>query len=865
MKQIPQRLFFSILITCLITRTAQSEEKGILLFQKQIRPLIEKKCLECHNAKRSRGGLDLSTRKAMLEGGNHGPAFLAESPQKSLLLQKVAQLKMPPKDPLAPDQIQLIRTWIMQGAKYAGTPLTQGKQRTDTLWSLQPIQRPTIPLVNEDTRSRNPIDRFVQHRLHDKGLSLSPEADRVTLIRRLTYDLHGLPPTPTEIDAFVNDSDPQAYEKLVDRLLASPRYGERWARHWLDVVRFAESHGYETNKLRFNAWPYRDYVIRAFNRDIPYPQFILEQLAGDTLANADRLTQAATGFLVGGAHDVVGNQSLEGRLQQRVDDLDDMITATSATFLGLTVNCARCHDHKFDPITQQDYYQLQAIFAGVQHEERAVRSASDAEQIQLAFNARKNVEKFKPIRAKYVRFSIERTNTGSEPCIDELEIFTAGADSSNVALATAGAKVIASSEYVNNPKHKIVHLNDGQYGNGRSWISRTPGTGWAQIEFADEFVIDRIVWGRDREGQYADRLPIKYRIEVATKLDDWQVVVNATRTPMTNTAQNKIYAGQFRQPGATQVLLRGDPQRKAEAVAPASLSAIKQSFALPANAKETQRRIALAQWLADKHNPLPARVMVNRLWHYHFGQGIVSTPSDFGINGGKPSHPKLLDWLTKSFMDNGWQLKPLHRLIVTSATYRQQSRNRSDAKSIDSQNRLLWRMNPRRLEAEAIRDTVLALSGQLDLKMGGPGYNIWQKNTNYVTVFTPKEILGPNEFRRMIYQFKARSQQDPVFGVFDCPDAALARPRRTVSTTVLQALNLLNSRFLLQQSKLFAQRVEREVGKEHSTQVERIFQLAFGRNPTPLEQRGCEQLVKSHGLALLCRTILNANELLYID
>jgi mono/diheme cytochrome c family protein len=953
-----------------------SNDDGVAVFRSQVRPLLTANCLTCHGADRKRGGLDLTRRAAARAGGKNGPAVVPGRPDESLLWQKTAAGAMPPQGALPPEQVAALRRWIEAGAPYEGEPLVPAVKRAGPdWWSLQPVRRPVPPPVRDARWVRTPVDAFVLAGLEEHGLRPAPEADRATLLRRLSFDLLGLPPAPEEVDAFVNDPAPDAYEHLVDRLLASPHYGERWARHWLDVVRFAESHGYETNNLRLNAWPYRDYAIRAFNEDTPYPRFILEQLAGDTLPDADWLVQSATGFLVGGGHDVVGNQTVEGQRQQRMDDLDDLIATTGATFLGLTVNCARCHDHKFDPIDQRDYYGLQAVFAGVQHGERPVRladtdqrrretaavgaeldrlqrrlddleplagtparsaskgiqarsasegtqarsasegtqarSASEGTQARSASEGtqarsasagtpprpavqpRRNVDRFTSIEARFIRFTVRATNTQSEPCLDELEVFTAEETPRNVALASAGARATASGTYPNSPLHRLEHLNDGRYGNGRSWISNEAGKGYVQLEFPRVVTIDRVVWGRDRELKYADRLATDYRIEVAVEPGAWRLVASsADRLPygaagsvpepperaalLQRRAELEkrlpelepvlsVYAGTFTPPGPTHLLTRGDPMRQGELVAPSALAVIRPPLAVDAAAPESVRRVALARWLGRPDNPLPARVLVNRVWHYHFGQGLVATPSDFGSNGDRPSHPDLLDYLAANLMDNGWRLKPLHRLMLLSSTYRQSGRLDVQAQAVDRQDRLLWRVPPRRLEAEAVRDAMLAVSGKLDRRPGGPGYNLWEKNTNYVVVFKPKVELGPEEFRRMIYQFKPRSQQDPTFGVFDCPDAALARPKRTVSTTVLQALNLLNSRFALDQAAFFAERLRREAGDDPDRQVRRAFRLAFGRVPTATERAAAVALVHDQGTAALCRALYNANEFLYVD
>ena len=899
--------------------------------QEQVRAAIVDKCLSCHSGEKPKGGLDLTRRASALKGGENGPAVVPGKVDESPLVEKVAAGEMPPKNPLGPELVAAFRSWVASGAPYGIEPLAARRAGRDW-WSLRPVSRPKVPEVSSGW-VRNPVDAFVLQALNEHGLEPAPEADRVRLIRRLSFDLTGLPPTPEEVDAFLADTKPDAYERLVDRLLDSPRYGERWGRHWLDVVRFGESHGYEMNQPRPNAWPYRDYVIRAFNRDTPLPRFALEQLAADTVKGpeVDGLTLAATGFLVGGAHDQVGNATLAGMLQQRADDLDDMITATGTGFLGLTINCARCHDHKFDPIAQRDYYGLAAVFAGVTHAEREVpaadRQARQAETARVeaeladlgrsldasepeahpdhdtsarsAVSALRNVERFPAVVARGVRFTVLATNDGNEPCLDELEAWSAGPNSRNVASATAGGVASASSEYPDAAIHKVVHLNDGRPGNDRSWISRSKGRGWARVSWPEPVAVDRVVWGRDRVAKFTDRLATEYYVEVETGAGVWRVVASSSDRAKTggpaiavavaaSAARAEllrreealrgrlaalkptmtVYAGTFAQPGPTHVLRRGDPLQKGDVAPPSAPAAVAPPLVLPPDAPEALRRAAFARWVGDPANPLPARVMVNRAWHYHFGRGIVATPGDFGFNGTPPTHPALLDWLASAYRDGGCRLKPIHRLIVCSATYRQAGTGsgRAGAKGleVDRSDVWLWHYPARRLEAEPIRDAILAVAGTLDLTMGGPGYSVWEKNTNYVMIYNPREALGPPEFRRMVYQFKPRSRQDPTFGAFDCPDAALVAPRRTVSTTPLQALNLLNSQFLLDQAAFLAQRLEREAGADPSAQAARAFRLAFARQPTAAERAAAVALIRSHGLPALGRAIFNANEFVYI-
>ncbi len=888
-------------------------------FAKDIAPIFEKNCGKCHGAEKQKGGFRLDIKDRALHGGdNYAPNILPGKSAESPLIRFVAGLdpdmQMPSKgDPLTAAQIGVLRAWIDQGAAW---PDDGANDPRKTHWAFQPVPRPALTTG---------IDSFISAKLSEKGLALSPEADRRTLIRRVSFDVLGLPPTPEEIEAFVADDDPQAYEKLVGRLLASPRYGERWARHWLDVVRFAESDGFETNQPRANAWPYRDYVIRAFNEDRSYDRFIREQLAGDALG-ADE----ATGFLVGGPTDRVKSPDPVLTANQRADELHDMVGTTGATFLALTVNCARCHNHKFDPIPQTDYYAMKAVFAGVQHGERPIRGAENAprqreadalrprlaeittqlEQLapladpaaesarRAAVNSRRNVERFAPAQATRLRFTIAETNNGTEPCLDEIEVWTT--DLHNVAL---NARATSSGNYAGDPKHQLAHLTDGQYGNGRSWISDTAGRGWVEIEFAAAATIDRIVWARDREEKYRDRTPERYIIEVRNGDGPWRALAGSndrTTAPpgtpaapewdapalapaqreqaakldaerrdteariATLSANPTAYAGKFdAKPAETRRFHRGDPMQPKEVIAPAGLSAFA-GFHLPADAPEQERRLALAQWIASPENPLTARVMVNRLWHYHFGTGLVDTPSDFGLNGTRPSHPELLDWLAGEFIARRWSMKAMHRLILTSATYRQASTPNPQAAALDASDRLLWRFPPRRLEAEALRDSILAASGQLDLRAGGPGFDLFEPNTNYVKVYATKTKFAAGDFRRMVYQNKPRVELDTLFGAFDCPDAGQIQPRRTVSTTPLQALNLLNSEFLLGQARFLAERLQREAGADPAAQVRRAFTLLFGREPHPEETVAATQLIAAHGLPVLCRALYNASEFITI-
>mgnify|MGYP001242511363 CR=1 FL=1 len=794
-------------------------------------------------------------------------------------------------------------------------------------WSLEPVRRPAVPALGQAQKPANAIDSFVLKRLAGAGLTPSRLAERPVLIRRLHLVMLGMHPPPVEVAAFVNDPRPDAWERLVDRVLEDPRLGERWAQHWLDVIRYGETHGFETNRERPNAWPFRDWVVDAFNRDLPYDRFVRGQLAGDALGSG-----VGTGFLVAGPYDLVKSQDINLTLMQRQNELDGMINTTGTTFLGLTLGCARCHDHKFDPVTVRDYYSLQAIFAGVNHEERIVEQPSDPvlarEQAKLSgridsarkelarfgaqvphfkppVNARGNEEVFEPVQARFVRFNIAQTNQ-SEPCVDELEIF-AVADNENIALASAGARATASGVYLDggNPIHQLALVNDGRYGNSRSWIANSSTDAWVQIELPKPVTIHRIAWARDREGRYNDRLAVDYRFDVATEPDQWRTVADSADRPppgdeskakfefllahlkgeeaaragelakrldedeqrlteIQAAIRRKVYAGTFRQPESTHVLHRGDPLAKREEVGPDGIGALGGTLGLDASAPEQQRRLKLAQWITTPDNPLTARVIVNRLWKHHFGIGLAATLNDLGTNGTRPTHPELLDWLAAELVSSGWSLKQLHHLILTSHTWRQSSRPHKEALAADGGSRLLWRFPPRRLEAEAIRDNILLAAGTLDSRMGGPGFSGFRVEAENVRHYHAKASYGPADWRRMLYMTKVRQEREPTFGVFDCPDFNQTAPSRSRSTTPLQALSLLNSPFVLQQAGLLARRLRHEAGADTRAQVARACQLALGREPNREELADANRLVAEHSLEAFCRALFNANEFLFL-
>ena len=591
-----------------------------------------------------------------------------------------------------------------------GGNATTAKRAGADWWSLQPVRRPEIPRVAGEAQPANPIDAFIRQTLAGRGLSPNPPADRRTLIRRAYFDLIGLPPTPEDVDAFLQDKSVDAYEKVIDRLLASPQYGVRWARHWLDVARFGESNGFEYDEFRPQAWRYRDWVVDALNRDLPYDEFAREQLAGDVMHPQDPQAIVATGFIVAGPYDVPGQkqQSIVMRSVVRQDELEDVIATVGQAFLGLTVQCARCHNHKFDPIQQAEYYKLEAALAGVRHGERDLKEAG------------------------------------------------------------------------------------------------------------------------------------------------------------------KAYVVVPREPAPTHVLIRGNPAQPGDLVVAGGVAAIcgvNPDFSLPPDAPEGVRREKLAGWISDPANPLFSRVIANRLWHYHFGVGLVDTPSDFGFNGGRPSHPQLLDFLASELVQRHFSLKQMHKLIMTSQTYQQSSANNPAAAKIDAGDRLLWRKSMQRLDAEALRDSVLAVAGQLRLTLGGPGFRDFKTATlggQKSIVLKPLQELGDDTFRRTLYRTWARGGRSGLLDALDCPDPSTATPARQVTNTPLQALAMLNNVLILRMSEEFAGRLEHE-SADVGAQVDLAYRLALARSPDADEQALAREVIAKYGLKTLTRALFNSSEFLFVD
>tara|TARA_R110002111_G_scaffold256979_2_gene324596 strand:+ start:76396 stop:79449 length:3054 start_codon:yes stop_codon:yes gene_type:complete len=979
-------------------------------FDRVLAPLIAGRCLDCHAGLDPKAGFDFSRRAAAFQGGENGPALHAGKPEESLIWQYIESDEMPPEHPLSAEEKQLFKQWIQAGAPWGTDPIdafskTTNKRGGYDWWSLQPLPQTVVPQVPDEQAIRNPIDAFVWARLQEHGLQPQPRADRRTLIRRLYFSVIGLPPEPEEVEAFVKDPASDAYEKLVDRLLASPHYGEHWARHWLDVVRFGESNGFERDQPRLNAWPYRNWVIQTLNQDLPYDQFVRLQLAGDLLEPANPQAVIATGFLVAGPHDVVIPVSKDMRETMRQDELEDKIGVVSQTFLGLTVNCARCHDHKFDPISQQEYYQVAAALAGVEHGDRDLpdpqyaraqqqlaESGKQLREVQAALFALESqarqrvmagrttsdktdvpVSASSPIAAWDFQKStqdlvggLKSTLHGSakqneqglqldgngaflqtEPLSQNLKEKTLEAWVKLANFDQRGGGVmsvqtrdgnlfdaivfgeqqpghwLAGSNHFSRTKSfqgapeqeavekevqlAIVYYADGKiaaYRNGAPYGAAYQSSQVQSFSSGKTEVLfglrhgspggNRLLKGIISKARLYDRALTPEEIEASAKWGGTffsEEELTAVLTPPERESRQslreerqrlqseierlqaiqptKVYAALSRNPGVSHLLRRGSVSAPAGVVKPGGLNAIKGvsgDLELAADSPDRDRRIKFANWVTDSQNPLFARVIVNRVWHYHFGQGLVNTPNDFGFNGGRCSHPELLDWLAVQLIRNRWSLKSLHRLILMSATFQQSSEPNSDALKVDADNQWLWRKSPQRVEAESIRDSILKVSGQLNSEIGGHGYqdvkSYFFKGTQF---YEPLDPVGKEFNRRSIYRFSARGGRHPLLETFDCPDPSTTTPDRASTTTPLQALSLMNTSFVLRMSDLLAERVTQRAGSESQKQVTELFLLAFQRQPQPPEALMAREFLEQYGLPALCRVILNSNEFLYVN
>jgi len=769
----------TVVLTSASSPSAVAAEKldpaTIKFFETNIRPLFIENCHKCHAEKKQKGELRLDSRQAILKGGDTGPAIVAGNPAKSLLIEAARygnpDLEMPPKGKLKDKQIAALEQWIKMGAPWpkAGPTVAHGigeRQFTEkerSWWAYQPVTEPKVPQA-AGSWARNAIDQFIFTSLKAQGLEPAGQASRTQLIRRAYFDLHGLPPTPAQIEAFVNDQSPDAYEKLIDRLLQSPRYGEHWARHWLDLVRYAESDGYKQDGYRPHAWRYRDYVINAFNSDKSYKRFVLEQLAGDEIAPDDPDAIVATGYLRGGIYEY-NQRDVETHWASILNEITDV---TADVFLATGMGCARCHDHKFDPLLQKDYFRLQAFFTPILWRD----------DLQLATPDQKSDYNAKMQKWRQATADIRKQ-------IDAIRART-----------------------LKNAYHRaIIKFHpDLQAIAAKTVDQRTP----YERQVAD-FMMRQVVIEQEQS-----KIDGKIKGEPAKKLAELR-----KQLAKFNHLEPKPYPKAFTVtdvgPTAPPTMIPDDASRRQ--IDPGIFSILDPKpldvTRVPTAPKSTGRRTALAQWIARDDNPLSTRVIVNRLWHYHFGRGIVPTPSDFGHLGEKPSHPQLLDWLTTQFIKGGWKLKPMHKLMMMSAAYRQTALRPTPqiARMKDPGNRLLWRMNVRRLGAEQIRDAMLAVSGQLNLRMGGAGESV-------------------TSLRRSIYTKVLRNTRDPFLAAFDAPDAFGSTPMRSTTTTPTQALLLINGDWVLKRSRAMAGRLLKDrASSDNQRLIADAFELAMGHEP----------------------------------
>ncbi|MFP6614986.1 MAG: DUF1553 domain-containing protein [Candidatus Hydrogenedentota bacterium] len=963
-------------------------------FNDHVETVLISRCLECHGDKRE-GELDLRTRPTALKGSENGSVIEPGNPDKSLLFDLIYDEKMPPKHPLPDEEVEVLKKWIADGLYYPQAPLIE--PAPEQWWSSMPLVQILPP--QSSNPNQQPIDRFIRAALKEKGLTPSSPTNPRTLIRRVTFDMHGLPPTPQEIDTFLKACTEEsgweqkvgdtAYSNLIDGLLASPRYGERWARHWLDIVHFGETHGFDKDQRRNNAWPYRDYVVRALNNDKPYAEFVTEQIAGDVLKPGHKDGIVAAGFLAAGPWDQVGQLEVrEGTIEKkrvRNLDRDDIVTTVFNTFQSTTVQCARCHNHKFDPISRSDYYKLQAVFAGIDRADRKFEPTAVSDErkslnsriatVENDLNeTRQSIQESLPEKYHALQKNLERLErkreslqpkeekkespsngyhsvialTPDEPqwveidlgksvLLDELRLIPARptdykdtpgfgfpkrltvrisnseksddfqtiSDYENEIFPNPGDTPVVFNLQAQNVRRIRIDAYELWERNkdfafalaeveavsaGENVALGKPVSASSSIDFGrwhTRYLVDGYDSRRIRDGNKTLKseklVAVESEIESTGLLAEKLVKRRAKKSHLKlEAAQKEAFDGlrlrlsELPEPnsvysiGSIKIreifdLPRGNEAAPGDQVFPEALSLI---AGLPSTLEnetdnESAARLELAKWIVDSRNALTWRSIANRVWQYHFGKGIVDTPNDFGHAGNPPTHPELLDWLAVEFRESG-SLKDLHRLILNSATYRQSSAYNTSNAAIDGSNQFLWRMNTRKLDAESVHDTVLAVSGKLDLKMGGPSYEAF----NYTHDHSPKyDFLGkdsPDVWRRSIYRFVVRSVPDPLFEALDCADPNMNTAVRNETLTAPQALAMLNDSFILKQAAHTAGRLTSE-HEGLNEQIDQIFMLALGRPPQPQELTTLKQFAETHGLPSLARLTFNLNEFMFVD
>ena len=844
----------------------QPTAEQVQFFEKNIRPVLMDRCYQCHSSQgeKIRGGLVLETRASVRQGGESGPAVVPGDAEGSLLIKAIRhtdeKLKMPPKaPPLTAAQVADFEKWVARGApdprdgaageQGAGSVFTASERG---YWALQPVRPVPVPSVSAPQFVANPIDAFIVGELQSKGLKPSAPADKVTLLRRASLDLTGLPPTPQEVDAFLADEGPDAFARVVDRLLASPHYGERWARHWLDLARYAESDGFKDDAVRPNAWRYRDYVIRSFNQDKPYDRFVKEQIAGDELWPSDPDARVATAF----NRQYPEEWNARNLMQRRQETLNDITDTVGSVFTGLTYACARCHDHKYDPIRQVDYYRLQAFFA----------NTAAADNVPLV-----DEQKLKQYHARLAEWESKTAEIRAEMAQIEEPKKQAMIKEYFDKYPPEIQAILKKPAEQRNAYERMMAARAGQY----------LDPSWWSFLARPEKLVEQLP--KDKRERWE---ALKARLDQYASLHPGELPKTPSMADLSAEAPPMF------------LLHRGNYDAPKEEVKPGFLSVLDPKAINPtpaAGAKSTGRRAALANWLADAGNPLTARVMVNRIWHYHFGRGIVSTTSDFGTKGEPPTHPQLLDWLAGEFVRQGWSMKAMHRLILNSRTYQQASADRAECAAVDPDDKLLWRFPRQRLEAEVIRDSALSVAGLLTTRLYGPSVfpelpagapdrgGVWKVNDD-----------ESQRNRRSIYVFARRNNRYPLLDCFDAPDTLESCARRNMTTTPLQALTMMNSGLVLEWAQAFAGRVIRETGQTADVEARAAyaFRLAYGRKPDAAELESVRSFFDRHRSILaqhasdggklatpepasavdpvegavlvdLCHALLNSNEFVY--
>ncbi len=955
----PIRLSTPILVTILTSWSVAAPPSPTQHFNTTIAPLLAHRCLDCHSGHQPKGNLNLATRASSLKGGESGPAITPNKPTAGLFWKQVTSNKMPPKHPLPDSEKKILLNWLKNGAQWGDDPIDPFRFTTThragyDFWSLQPLQKHNRSIPQDNTQSQNPIDDFILAKLKSKNLTPSPRANPRTLVRRLYFNLIGLPPPPHIIAKFANNPSQTAWTKLVNNLLNSPHYGERWAQHWLDVARFGETHGYEYNEPRNHAWHYRDWLIRSLNNDLPYNRFAAMQIAGDIIKPNSLEGAASVGFLVAGIHNTVLGTSEIMKRSARQDELEEIAGTLAQTFLGLTLNCARCHDHKFDPISAKEYYQFISALDAVTHGTKSIPSKQLNKLQQKHDNLQKRLVNLITKRNPHLSSNANRItlnnpiSANQENTTYTLSLKLAPTTWASPTQATSNRDGILIQILRNSKTLTFHHLKPAPWNHGKnatnfatkSFTWKGDGTGPIIIRISpfplnsnrfgaaiDDLTIKsptRIIFqdnfnnltqthppGRQARTslkvfhsavskfwkhsglnaihavQHADNnfalqlfsgnaTPINLTPQTPTE-KSLQSQINAIRNQITQIHKQSpttIFTVIPKPTPPMRIYHRGDAASPGPAVTPAGLKAIVNhapSFSLPINAPDSRKRLKLAQWVTHKNNALFHRTIVNRIWHYHFGRGIVDSPNDLGFNGARPTHPKLLDFLANYLRSNNYSLKKLHRLILTSVTYQQSSATSSNpshktASAIDKQNTLLWRQNPRRIDAEAFRDSILQISGTLNPKQFGPPYiDVKTQKVGVAHYYLSIDPVGKQFNRRTIYRWHARGQRSAILDTFDCPDPSTTTPKRNITTTPSQTLSQWNHPFILRMAKHLAARIQKQAGPEPAKQISLAFQLTLGRAPTPNESKSAASLIKKHNLPLLTRVLFNANEFIWIE